>query len=52
MKGIVWFGKKGKLNPWYVRLFEVIEMVDPMAYIIALSPDLAGVHNAFHVFTL
>ncbi|GKG18445.1 hypothetical protein Tco_0372743, partial [Tanacetum coccineum] len=31
-KGLVRFGKKGKLAPWYVGPFEIVEYVGPVAY--------------------
>jgi hypothetical protein len=52
MKGVIRFGKKGKLSPRYVGPFEVKEVVGPVAYRIALPPELAGVHDVFHVSTL
>ena len=35
MKGVMRFGKKGKLSPRFVRPFEVLERVDEVAYRIA-----------------
>jgi hypothetical protein len=52
MKGVFRFGKKGKLSPRYVGPFEVNEIVGPVAYRVALPPELAGVHDVFHVSTL
>jgi hypothetical protein len=52
MKGVIWFGKKGKLSPRYVGPFEVKEVIGQVAYRVALSPELAGVHDVFHVSTL
>jgi hypothetical protein len=52
MKGMFRFGKKGKLSPRYVGPFEVNEIVGPVAYRVALPPELAGVHDVFHVSTL
>ncbi len=52
MKGVTRFGKKGKLNPRYIRLFEVLERVGPVAYRLALSPNLAEIHDVFHVSML
>ena len=52
MKGVVRFGKKGKLSLRYGGPFEVKEVVGPVAYRIALPPKLAGVHDVFHVSTL
>ncbi|XP_070034652.1 uncharacterized protein [Nicotiana tomentosiformis] len=50
MKGVVRFGKKGKLSPRYINLFEVFEIVGEVAYKHALSLSLLGVHLIFHVF--
>jgi hypothetical protein len=52
MKGVIRFGKKGKLSPRYIGPFEVRETVGPVAYRVALPPELAGVHDVFHVSTL
>ena len=52
MKGVVRFGKKGKLAPRFVGPFEVLERVGDVAYRIALPPSMAGVHNVFHVSML
>nr|GFA88240.1 putative reverse transcriptase domain-containing protein [Tanacetum cinerariifolium] len=51
-KGVVRFGKRGKLNPRYVRPFKVIERVAPVAYKLELSEELSKVHNTFHVSNL
>jgi ribosomal protein L21E len=52
MKGVMRFGKKGKLSPRYVGPFIIIEIVGPVAYQVKLQPELAGVHDVFHVSTL
>ncbi|XP_062164962.1 uncharacterized protein LOC133871548 [Alnus glutinosa] len=52
MKGVVRFGKKGKLSPRFVGSIEVKEVVGPVAYKVELPPALSGVHNVFHVSTL
>lgn len=43
------FGKKEKLSPWYIGLFEVLEKVRSVAYWLALPPKLANVYNVLHV---
>ncbi|GJR89982.1 putative reverse transcriptase domain-containing protein [Tanacetum coccineum] len=48
-KGVVCFGKKGKLALRFVRPFEIIEKVGPMAYRIDFPEELNGVHDKFHV---
>ncbi|GKA14275.1 putative reverse transcriptase domain-containing protein [Tanacetum coccineum] len=45
-KGVVRFGKRGKLNPRYVGPFKVLEKV---AYKLKLLEELIGVHNTFHL---
>jgi hypothetical protein len=45
MKGLLCFGKKGKLSPRYVRPFEEKEVVGLEAYRVALPPKLVGVHD-------
>jgi hypothetical protein len=52
MKGVVRFGKKGKLSRRYVSPFEVKEVVGPVAYRVELPPILSEIHNVFHVSTL
>ncbi|KAK6160882.1 hypothetical protein DH2020_004263 [Rehmannia glutinosa] len=52
MKGVMRFGKKGKLNPRYIGPFEILERIGSLAYRIALPPALSGVHNVFHVSML
>jgi hypothetical protein len=52
MKGVMRFGKKGKLSPRFVRPFEVKEVIGPMAYKVELLPALSEIHNVFHVSTL
>ncbi|GJV13741.1 putative reverse transcriptase domain-containing protein [Tanacetum coccineum] len=51
-KGVVRFGKRGKLNPRYVRPFKVLEMVGSIAYKLELPEELSRVHNTFHVSNL
>ncbi|KAD4386310.1 hypothetical protein E3N88_26479 [Mikania micrantha] len=51
-KGVVRFGKRGKLNPRYIGPFEIIAKVGPVAYKLKLPPELSGVHDTFHVSNL
>ncbi|GKF66058.1 hypothetical protein Tco_0192575, partial [Tanacetum coccineum] len=48
-KGVVRFGKRGKLNPRYVGPFMVLEKVGEVAYKLELPEELSKVHNTFHV---
>ncbi|GKB13256.1 putative reverse transcriptase domain-containing protein [Tanacetum coccineum] len=51
-KGVVRFGKRGKLNPRYVRPFKVLKKVGAVAYKLELPQELSRVHNTFHVSNL
>nr|GFC34609.1 putative reverse transcriptase domain-containing protein [Tanacetum cinerariifolium] len=51
-KGVVRFGKRGKLNPTYVGAFNVLERVGDVAYKLDLPEELSRVHNTFHVSNL
>ena len=51
-KKVMRFGKKGKLSPRFIGLYEVIEKVGPVAYHLALPPELENIHNVFHVSLL
>ncbi|GKD19050.1 hypothetical protein Tco_1208208 [Tanacetum coccineum] len=51
-KGVVRFGKWGKLNLRYVGPFKVLEKVGAVAYKLELPQELSRVHNTFHVSNL
>nr|GFB78565.1 putative reverse transcriptase domain, ribonuclease H-like domain, aspartic peptidase domain protein [Tanacetum cinerariifolium]GFB93808.1 putative reverse transcriptase domain, ribonuclease H-like domain, aspartic peptidase domain protein [Tanacetum cinerariifolium] len=51
-KGVVRFGKRGKLNPRYVRPFNVLERFRDVAYKLDLLEELSRVQNTFHVSNL
>ena len=51
-RGVVKFGKQGKLSPRFIEPFEILERVGIVAYRLALPPSLAGVHEVLHVSML
>ncbi|KAL5553900.1 hypothetical protein UlMin_041301 [Ulmus minor] len=51
-RGVMRFGKKGKLSPKYIGPFEILERIGKVAYRLALPPNLSLVHNVFHVSML
>jgi hypothetical protein len=48
-RGIQRFGVKGKLAPRYIGPFKIIEVCGPVAYHLQLPPQLAAIHDIFHV---
>ena len=51
-RGVVRFGKRGKLSPRFIGPFEILERVGAVAYGLALPPSMSSVHEVFHVFML
>ena len=51
-KGVVRFGKKGKLAPRFVGPFEITERIGKVAYRLRLPDKLSAVHDTFHVSNL
>ena len=51
-RGVVRFGKRGKLSPRFIGPFEILERIDTVAYRLALSPSMTGVHEVLHVSML
>ncbi|KAL4576251.1 hypothetical protein LXL04_012342 [Taraxacum kok-saghyz] len=48
-KGMVRFGKRGKLNSRYIGPFEILARIGPVAYKLKLPQELQNVHDTFHV---
>ena len=51
-RGVVRFGKRGKLSPRFIGPFEILERVGIVAYQLALPPSMIGVHEVFHISML
>ena len=51
-RGVVMFGKCGKLSSRFIGTFKIIERIGTVAYRLALPPSMSGVHEVFHVSML
>ncbi|GKB54698.1 putative reverse transcriptase domain-containing protein [Tanacetum coccineum] len=51
-KGVIRFGKRGKLNPRYIGPFKILAKVGTLAYRLELLEQLSRVHSTFHVSNL
>ncbi|KAA0037243.1 pol protein [Cucumis melo var. makuwa] len=52
MKRVLRFEKKGKLSPRFVRPFEILERIGPIAYRLVLPPSFSAVYDVLHVSML
>ena len=52
MKGVMRFGKKGKLAPRYIGPFQILNRVGKVSYRLALSSQMSQVHPMFYVSLL
>ena len=51
-KGVLRFGRRGKLRPKYIGPYEIIARVGPVAYKLKLPLELSRIHDTFHVSML
>ena len=51
-RGVVRFGKRGKLSPRFIGPLKILERIGTVAYRLALSPSMSSVHEVFHVSML
>ena len=51
-KGVLRFGRKGKLSPRYVGPYEILERLGLAAYNLVLPMEMSKIHNVFHVSVL
>ncbi|GJW97708.1 putative reverse transcriptase domain-containing protein [Tanacetum coccineum] len=51
-KGVIRFGKRGKLNPLYIGPFKILEWIGPLAYKLEHLEELSNVDSTFHVSNL
>ncbi|WMV59638.1 hypothetical protein MTR67_053023 [Solanum verrucosum] len=52
MKGVMRFGKKGKLSPRYIGPYRISKRADNVAYELKLPQELAAVYSVFHISML
>ena len=51
-KGVLRFVKKGKLSPRYMEPYEIVERIGEVAYRLRFPPELAKIHDVFHISML
>nr|XP_009795377.1 PREDICTED: uncharacterized protein LOC104242086 [Nicotiana sylvestris] len=52
MKGVMRFGKKGKLSPRYIGPYQIVQRIGRVAYKLDLPLELDAIHPIFHVSML
>ena len=51
-RGVVRFGKRGKISPRFIVPFEILERIGTAAYRLALPPSMTGFPEVLHVSML
>ena len=51
-RGLIRFGKKGKLSPRFIGPFKILKRVGAKAYRLVLPPSIIAVHDVYHVSML
>ena len=51
-RGILRFGKRGKLSPRYIGPYKIVERIGEVAYRLELPSYLDRIHDVFHVSML
>ena len=51
-KGVLRFGRRGKLNSRFMEPYEIVSNVGPVAYRLKLPPELSRIHDTFHMSML
>ena len=52
IRGTRRFQVRGKLAPWYIGPYQIIEKIEAVAYLLELPPEMSDVHDVFHVSQL
>ena len=52
IRGTQRFQVRGKLAPWYIRPYQIIEKIGAVAYRLELPPEMSNIHDEFHVSQL